>query len=405
MHVLAILGFAVRSLQRAPIRSSLTSLGVVIGVAAVVATTGIGNGAQARIQYTLATAESRTVYVSAIAPTRDRQRDAASLPLSERLRPSDYYALRHEVSGAVASSPRIYLTARKALANGRFSAVTVEGIDVDGLITANRRLLQGAPFNKRDVAYASSVCIVSESLAVKLYGEERPIGRALRLNDSQFIVVGVIDDIPNTNPIFSNADMHVYVPFTSLLRRLDSTAQMMVSLQADSIDTLPRLQRDIDDVMEQNRSGRKARFHINNAVDSIKIYVDGSLVVARLLAVVAAVALVVGGIGIMNIMLVSVGERTREIGLRLAIGTRERDILYQFLAESVSLSVLGGGLGVLLGWITALLITAMNDWPTEMTLESVALAFLFSAAIGIVFGYQPARRAAELRPIQALRSE
>jgi putative ABC transport system permease protein len=404
MNAPAILYAAILSLQRASIRSALTALGVIVGVAAVVTTTSIGNGARSEIQETLSKPESRTISLGAIIPPHLR-RAGAKLALADSLKRGDYDAIRHEIDNVSAVSPRIYVSAARAQANGRATDITLEGVDVEGFATVPRQLLDGAFFNDFDVRQAANVCVISESLARMLYPAEQQTNRAIRINDARFTVIGVVDDVPNLYPMFRAADLHVYVPFTSLLRRLDSTAQMSISVQASDIEYVGVVQQRIGDVMEQRRSGRKALFLTNNAFDSIKTYADGSRTVSRLLAAVGIIALIVGGIGIMNIMLASVRERTREIGIRMAIGTRSRDIRAQFLTEAIVLSLLGGGLGIAIGWAASWFVTRLNDWPTDVTTSSIVVALLCSAGIGVFFGYHPARRAALLHPVEALRTE
>jgi putative ABC transport system permease protein len=406
MKVGAVLGVALRSLQRAPVRSSLTALGVIVGVAAVVATASIGSGARAKIEETLTKPESRIIFLGATVPRAKLRKRDDKLPPGEGLNPEDYYAIRSEVSNLAAISPRISLSNAKASANGRAFDISVEGTAADGFRTNPRTLLRGELFNELDVKRATSVCVISESLAaVLLPGEHNP-NRTIRLNEVSFKVIGIVDDVtPQSGEASSLSDLRAYVPFTSLLHRLDTTAQISVLAQATDIAHVQLVRRDIGDIMEQRRSGRKAEFLTNDNFESLKTYAEGSLAVARLLAGVGAIALIVGGIGIMNIMLVSVSERTREIGVRMAVGTRHRDILRQFLVEAIALSLLGGGLGIVIGWSASLAITRLNDWPTAVTWDSVMAALVCSLGVGVLFGYHPARRAAMMRPVEALGTE
>lgn len=397
-----VLGSAVRSLKRAPVRSGLTALGVIVGVGAVVATASIGNGARVEIQKVLTKPESRTIYLNAVLPPSERRRLGTKSPPSEGLQTGDYEAIWKLVTGISAASPRIYIAGASARTSILAKEVLLEGIGADGFTILSRRLLSGAAFSRLDVSRASNVCVISESLAREL-GGDRAIHRPIRINDAQFTVVGIVDDVPNTNPLFSSADFHVYVPFTSLQRRIDASASMAISVQSADIEHVGDVQQQISDTMEQRRSGRKTLFVVRNALDSIKTYAEGSLIVARLLAVVGAISLVVGGIGIMNILLVSVTERTREIGVRLAIGTRHRAILGQFMAEAVLLSVLGGAIGIACGWAASLLITKWNDWPTATSGGSILAAVCCSVLVGVSSGYYPARRAALLSPVESLR--
>lgn len=403
MNVLTIFSAGIRSLQRAAIRSSLTALGVIVGVAAVVTTISIGNGARAQIQETLSKPEARTVSLGAIVPPELRRAGLRLAP-ADGLKREDYEAIRN-IRNVSAASPRVYVSVARAEANGRPADITLEGIDVDGFTTTPRVVLEGTLFSDLDVRRAANVCLISESLAKVLFPSGQRTNRSIRINDAQFTVLGVVDDVANLNSIFRGPDLHAYIPYTSLVRRLDSAVQMSISAQARSIEHVSALQQEIGDLMEQRRSGRKAIFLTNSSFDSIKTYADGSQTVARLLAAVGAIALVVGGIGIMNIMLVSVKERTREIGIRMAVGTRSRYILAQFLTEAVVLSLLGGLIGVIVAGVASWFVTQLYDWPTEISMSSIAVAVLCSAGVGVFFGYYPARRAALLRPVDALRTE
>ena len=403
MDAKAILAVSARNLQRAPVRSALTALGVIVGVAAVVATSSIGNGAKAKIEETLADPGSRTVFLMANAPTSRSGQLAPTGNARDRLTPQDYYALRYSVDGVAAVSPRIFLAGARASANGRSVEVMVEGQDVAGFLTIPRKVLEGTLFSELDVSQSASVCVVSESLESALYTNHAPGPRYLRLNEVTFMVIGVVDDVTGSDPTLpGTSDIHVYIPFTSLLRRLNSEAEMSMMIQAAQIEHVSRIQGEISDAMEQRRGGRKAVFHTASALDSIRSYSTSSLTVARLLAAVGAISLIVGGIGIMNIMLVGVKERTREIGIRMAVGTRCRHVLGQFIAEALTLSLFGGAVGIAAGSIMSWLITRLNGWPTAITFNSIITALLCSVAVGLLFGYHPARRAALLRPVDAL---
>lgn len=400
MKVWTIFSVALRSLQRARVRSSLTTLGLTVGVAAVVATNSIGSGAKARIEETLMKPESRTIYLGALPMRPD-----ANLPLSQNLQTTDYYAVRELVDHVSAVSPRFYLSDAHAQANGRAAKVTLEGIDVGGFTVMLRTLLEGALFSGVDVQRAANVCVLSESLARKLFPDQQIANRPIRLNNVSFRAVGVVDDIEPPLGSSRREDLHVYIPFTSLLRRLGTTAAMTINAQVEDLGHLNVVQERINDVMETHRSGRKADFRTANSSESIQAYAAGSQATARLLTAMGAIALIVGGIGIMNVMLVSVTERTKEIGLRMAVGTRGSDIYRQFLAEALALSLLGGTIGMAAGLLASVVITHLNAWPFAVTFDSVLIALLCSLTVGVFSGYHPARRAALMRPVEALRIE
>jgi putative ABC transport system permease protein len=402
-----ILRGAVRSLWRAPVRSGLTALGVIVGVAAVLTTSSIGNGARVKIQEALARPESRTIFLIATVPRVPGRQRPLRLPFADSLRPADYHALRESVHGIAAASPRIYLPDVHVRASGKDIVSVLEGLDVEGFDTSGRRLLAGTLFGPRDLRDGASVCVLSESLAKALLGAGPYVGRKVRFNDPTFLVVGVVDDDVSGEgrTAVASADLRAYVPFTTLASRVDHTAQMTINMQANSMEEVGFVQQQIDDAIEQRRGGRKAVFRTVNAAASIKSYADGSTIVTRMLAVLGAVALLVGGIGIMNVMLFSVNERTREIGLRMAIGTRARYILAQFLSEALALSFMGGSLGVVLGCAVTWVVGEALGWPTRVTAVSIVVALFCSIVVGAAFGYTPARRAAWLAPVEALRAD
>src|SRR5262245_16587826 len=227
MEIRATIRVAARSLQRAPLRSALTALGIIVGVASVVATTSIGKGAQAKIQEALSKPESRTVYLVALPLQRNLRSIVSQLSRANSLKIEDYYAIRRSVGSISAASPRIFLQGARVQANGRALDVQLEGTDVDGFTTFPRKLLAGSLFNTTDVNRAANVCVISESLARMLYSGDMRTGRRILANDTTFTVVGIVDDVANTGPsLLRMQDLRVYIPFTSLLRRLDSSAQI-----------------------------------------------------------------------------------------------------------------------------------------------------------------------------------
>jgi putative ABC transport system permease protein len=399
-----ILGEAARTLKRTPARSGLTALGIVVGVAAIITTDSIGRGAKVSIEKTLEQPETRVIYLGTtlVDSRQNGGRTRYSASSSDGLTASDYYAIRRSVDHISAATPKIYRAATNVQANGHSADAIFEGVDVDAFVTQPVRLLEGTLFNSQDVQRAANVCLVSEFLAEILFGETKRIGRLIRIGSTSFTILGVVSNRPPPNLPLETQDLHLYVPFTSALRRVDRSAKLSVNVQATDIASIRLVQQRITDLMEQRRSGRRTQFLIRSPFDSIKTYAEGSLAVARLLAAFGAISLIVGGIGIMNIMLVSVAERTREIGIRMALGTRGRHVLMQFVIEAVALSLMGGGLGVTLGWIASELITGLYDWPTSFTISSVLIALCCSLAVGVLFGYSPARRAAYLRPVEAL---
>jgi putative ABC transport system permease protein len=402
MQVRTIARVAIRSLRRSPLRSVLTALGVIVGVAAVVTTTSIGAGAKAKIEELLSKPDSRIIFLSAQAPSLSGK--VSALERSDRLTSEDYHAVRSSIAGVDATSPRIFLPNAHVKAKGHSVEVIAEGIGSDGFTTLSRKLTAGTVFDEIDVARAANVCVISDSLARTLYSGDIHDGPSLLLNGTTFTVIGIVDDVESLDPsTFGAQHLHIYIPFTSLIRRLDPTAIMNISIQAQSIAGVESVQRDVNSLMMLRRHNRRVEFLTATATDSLRTYSESSLTAARLLAAIGAIALVVGGIGIMNIMLVSVTERTREIGIRLAVGTRAGDILGQFLTEAIALSLVGGLVGIVLGAVAARLVMRLNDWPTEINASSIFAALLCSLGVGALFGYHPAHRAATMRPVEALR--
>jgi putative ABC transport system permease protein len=403
-----VINVALRSLRRTPLRSGLTTLGIVIGVAAVIAMVSIGNGAKARVAESLTKLNPAVIILGALMPLEQTGRSSPveALP-GAGLTPDDYEAIRVGIKNAVRFSPRIYAHSSQAQANGRGKDVSITGIDLDGIELFSSEVLSGAGFAQRDISQAASVCLITRFLAEFLFPSQQAYGKLVRLNGIPFQIIGIVkDDETIADPRKpQSGDASVFVPFTSLLRRLDRNAQMAIFMEARSPQQVAALQREVGNLMEERRGTRKSRFQTSTAAQAIRFYSESSRTMALLLAAIAGISLLVGGIGIMNIMLVNVSERTREIGIRLAIGTRNRDILQQFLIEAIILSLVGGLIGVLFGIGGARFIAYLNAWPMEVTPGSILVALLFSSGIGAFFGYYPARQAAQLDPITALRSE
>jgi putative ABC transport system permease protein len=405
VKILVIGSAALRSLRRSPVRSALTALGVIMGVSAVVATLNIGAGARASIEKSLLRPEARLISLMAIAPPTEGP-SAEVLAKQDRLRPDDYEVVQHSVQNLTAATPQIYLANVRVRINGRYIESGVEGLDVGGFEIASRRLISGTLFTAGDVQQTANVCVVSETFAKETRLGRAIVGRSVRIDGIPFIVLGVVDDLvfeDVSRPNFK--DLHLYMPFTSVLRRLSREAEMSIIVQARDIRDVASVRQQLADTMEVNRGGRKGIFYIANPTEAIRAYSAGAETMARLLAAIGAISLIVGGVGIMNIMLVSVAERTREIGIRLAVGTRSADILVQFLIEAAALSVLGGAVGVVLGVVACWLMAYLNAWSIDVTFTSISLALICSLLVGILFGLHPARRAALLDPVDALRSD
>jgi putative ABC transport system permease protein len=260
-------------------------------------------------------------------------------------------------------------------------------------------------FTDTDVRSASKVCIIGKTVADELFGGNDPIGQTLRIRDIPFKILGVLQS-KGVNLFGQDQDDTVVVPYTSAMRRLSGRDFLSaILIQADEAKNMERIQQDVTAVLQQRRGGREPDFMVRSQLEIAEAATETAKTMTTLIGSVAAISLLVGGIGIMNIMLVSVTERTREIGIRMAIGARGHDILLQFLIEAVTLSIIGGALGIATGVVASKIIAAQKDWPTMTSTTSIVLAFVFSAGVGIFFGFYPARKASKLDPIDALRYE
>jgi putative ABC transport system permease protein len=407
MRFSVIAKVALQSVQRTRMRSSLTALGIIIGVAAVVTMMSIGAGAKKRVEEALARPDSQLLYLVAMASRSSSTGGNETLRPADGLTPEDYYAIRNQAHDISASTALTLDSDGEAQSNGRASSAGINGMDIDGLELLGRKLTVGTMFGDSEVRRTVSVCLLSESLAKTLFGDGRALNRIVRVNNVPFTVIGIASDRVESANLASGTskDLQVFLPFTSVLRRLDRSVYVTIVMKARSPDLLAEVQKEISDLMEQRRGRRTAQFLTYNSAEAIQAYAEGSRTMAWLLAAVAGISLIVGGVGVMNIMLVSVTERKREIGIRMAVGTRQRDVLRQFLVEALTLSLLGGLIGIILGMYAAWQLSRVNGWSTPVTLNSVVAALLCSIATGIVFGYYPARSAARLDPILALRAD
>lgn len=404
MRFLPIFVSATRSLTRAPLRSALTSLGVIVGVAALVATVSIGSGAQEKLKQLLSTPGARTIVVASYGLRSGARNKTLDISPSDGLHIDDYYSIRRAIPDIAAATPRVYLSGASLHARGFAAKGNVDGISEEGLESGTPHLLDGTMFSRLEVARAASVCLVSEAIATVLADRQSPIGQTIYINQAPFAIIGVVANL-QTGPSAAERSFRVYVPFTTLQKRLDRLGFMSFSVQARNIEHMESMARSIDDLMLERAGPRNADFRARYAHDAINAYAEGSLSAARSLAAMAVVSLLVGGIGIMNVMLAAISQRTREVGIRLALGSRSSHILMQFLAESSALSLMGGIAGLVLGCLAAWAITWLYEWPTSITGTALATAFFSSLAVGMFFGYHPARRAALSAPTEALRAE
>jgi len=405
MRFLATLRIALRALRRNKMRSMLTALGIIIGVGAVIAMVGVGNGAKAQVEAQIASLGQNLIIVWAgnfsSGGVRGGWGSAGTLTLD------DYRSMAREIPGVVAVSPETRTGAQIAAGSQNWFTQVV-GESPEYFSIREWPLADGAVFTDQDVRSANKVAIIGKTVAVQLFGEDDPIGQIIRVRQVPFVVVGVLTP-KGLSVMGSDQDDVIIAPYTSVMKRLlRQTTLRAINIQAESPEMLTPVQRQIEAVLREHHHivpGKDDDFTVRNQQEIAEMATATSKIMRLLLFAIACVSLVVGGIGIMNIMLVSVTERTREIGIRMAVGARGRDILLQFLIEAITLSSLGGILGIAIGLGSAKILSVFAGWPTLISVPAVVVAFLFSAAVGVFFGFYPARKASQLDPIEALRYE
>jgi len=394
---------ALRAIRRNLLRSMLTTLGVVIGVAAVVTMVTVGNGATRAVQAQIASLGSNLLMV------RPGQRlgPGAGGVGAPAFKLADVQAVATQIGGVAAAAPEVR-SAATVVVDNRNWATTITGSSNDYFTVGNWKLAAGRSFEPQEEAAGAAVCVIGATVQRELFGSEDPLGRSVRIRRFGCTVVGVLQ-AKGQGGFGMDQDDIIVMPTATAQRRVTGSTRVntiLVSLQPGS-DT-QRVMKSLTQLLRERRKLSPAEADNFNVLDTQQIAqtLSGTTeLMTSLLGAVAAVSLLVGGIGIMNIMLVSVTERTREIGLRLAVGAFEREVLAQFLVEAVVLAALGGLIGLLLALAASIGLSAVLNLPFEFMPAINVLAFVFSAVIGIVFGFMPARRAARLDPIEALRHE
>ena len=405
MRIFATIRLALRALRRNKMRSMLTMLGIIIGVGAVIAMVSIGNGAKAQVEAQIASLGQNVILI--FSGNVSRGGVSSGWGSAGTLSLDDAEAIRREVQGVAAVSPEVRTMTQVAAGNQNWST-QVLGESAEYFDLRQWSFSAGASFSEQDVRGANKVAVIGKTTAQQLYGLDDPIGQILRVKNVPFVVVGVLGP-KGLSVMGSDQDDVAIMPYTSAMKRvMGVTTLRTILVQAATTPLLAPVQQQIQDLLRQRHRlapGRDDDFTVRNQQEIAEMATATSKIMTLLLAAIASVSLVVGGIGIMNIMLVSVTERTREIGIRMAIGARGRDILLQFLIEAVTLSLIGGIIGIGVGIGVSQILAAKLNWPTLVSTSSVVAAFVFSAAVGIFFGYYPARKASQLDPIDALRYE
>jgi putative ABC transport system permease protein len=405
---LATLKTALRAMRRNKLRSGLTALGIIIGVGTIIAMLGIGNGAREQVEAQVASLGENVIMVYPGSSSSSSSRVRLGYGSSVALTIDDAEAIEDEIPGAVAVSPEVYASAQVTAGNQNWKT-KIYGESPEYFDIRQWPLADGEPFGDADVRGANKIAIIGQTTAQQLFGEESPIGEVVRVQNVPFTVVGLLSG-KGFSVKGHDQDNVIVIPYTTALQRLmgKNTPLYGIIVQAADASVLDEVQDQITALLRQRHrisSDKEDDFVVRSQQEIAEAATETARTMTILLGAIASVSLVVGGIGIMNIMLVSVVERTREIGIRRAVGARARDILRQFLVEAFTLSSLGGTIGIVLGVSVSKLLSLVAHWPTVVSSGSVLVAFLFSAAVGIFFGFYPARKASRLDPIEALRYE
>jgi putative ABC transport system permease protein len=402
MRVFATFRIALRALRRNKMRTLLTMLGIIFGVAAVITTVSLGRGAKAMVEAQVASLGQNVLQVFPGSLSTGGARGGWGS--RSTLTPEDAQAVLRETPNVVAVSCEVR-DRSQILANGLNWNTQVLGESPEYLSVRSWELSSGAMFTDADVRSAAKVCILGKTVVDQLFSGEDPVGQTIRIRDIPFKILGVLQP-KGFNFFGQDQDDTVIIPYTSSMRRFSGNDYLRaILIQVDRAENMDRIQEEVTALLQQRRGNREPDFTIRSQAEIANVVNESSKTMRSLLAAIATVSLIVGGIGVMNIMLVSVTERTREIGIRMAIGARGHDVMLQFLIEACTLSTVGGGLGVLFGLIASKLLTYLKQWPTLTPMEWVIAAFATSAIVGIVFGFYPARKASRLDPIEALRYE
>jgi putative ABC transport system permease protein len=410
MKLGALLRIALRALAVNKLRSALTMLGIVIGVGAVIVMIAVGAGAQARVEEQIRALGSNLLLVMPGSTTAGGVR--LGFGSASTLTEDDVAAINREIPEALAA-PALRGTAQVIWGNTNWSTV-IFGVTPEYLDVRQWPLAAGRTFEPAEMAAAAKVCLIGATVARQLFGAADPLDQSIRIKRVPFTVIGVLD-VKGQSLMGTDQDDLVLVPIKTARSRVLGTASAARNRTvgtiwvkaADGIDTKV-VEEQVRSLLRQRhriQPGADDDFSLRNLAEVMAAQEASSRVLALLLAAVASVSLLVGGIGIMNIMLVSVTERTREIGLRMAVGARTRDILGQFLVEAVTLSLIGGLAGVALGIAGSVAIAELAGWRIVLSPEAIALAVAFAFVIGVFFGFYPARKAAHLNPVEALRFE
>ncbi|MBF0633950.1 MAG: ABC transporter permease [Nitrospinae bacterium] len=408
INVSSALKVSFRALWVNKMRSILTMLGIIIGVGAVIAMLAVGSGARQKISEQIASMGSNLLQILSGASTSGGARMGAGT--QPTLSTGDAEAILRDAPAVADVAPSLNGVAQVVYGNMNWS-VGVYGSTPSILNVRDWPLASGKPFTDQDVKTASKVCLLGQTVVENLIGADDPVGKAVRIKNVPFTVLGVLES-KGQSPQGQDQDDIVYVPVTTAQKKLFGTAfpgmVRVILVKAVSAEDLPVAERQITEILRQrHRLGQKQDndFTVRNLTQMMQASEQSAEIMTLLLGSIASVSLLVGGIGIMNIMLVSVTERTREIGIRMAVGAKTWDIRLQFIIEALTLSIFGGLIGIASGVGGSYALSSIAEWPTLVSAASIMLAFCFSAIVGVAFGFYPAYKASMLNPIEALRYE
>jgi len=401
---------AVRALRVNKLRSALTMLGIVIGVGAVITMVAVGAGAQARVAEQIQSLGSNMIIVlsGSILSGGARMGSGSQLTITE----DDAWAIQREIPAVAAAAPTSRGGAQVVYGNLNW-ATGIQGVTLEFFTAREWDVADGRLFSQEEVEGAGKVALVGLTVAGNLFGDSDPLGQVIRIKNVPFTVIGLLERKGQTT-FGQDQDDTVLIPLSTAKKKVLGASQAnarsvgSIAVKVREARAMPEAEQEIRGLLRQRhrlQAFQDDDFNIRNLTEVLQSQEASSRVLTLLLAAIASVSLLVGGIGIMNIMLVSVTERTREIGLRMAVGARGRDILLQFLAEAVTLSLIGGAIGNAMGLAGSYSIAYFAQWRTLVSTEAVFVAFAFAAAVGVFFGFYPARKAAALNPIDALRYE
>jgi putative ABC transport system permease protein len=408
VDLLQTLKIALRALRTNKMRSFLTMLGIIIGIAAVIAMMAVGSGASYVISQQIASIGSNIILIIPGSTTSGGLRTGSGG--AQTLTSDDVKAIMLDCPSVDMAAPTVRSSGLVVYGNMNWSTI-IMGTTPEMFQIREWGVISGRPVGQQDEDGAAKVCLLGQTVADNLFGSSDPVGKIIRIKKVPFTIIGLLDR-KGQSPQGQDQDDTIFVPLRTaqrnLVRSQSTNTVGAVMVKAKSAELLGKAEEEINSLLKQRHritNGKEPDFTTRNLSEILAVAEQSSKAMSLLLGAVASISLIVGGIGIMNIMLVSVTERTREIGIRMAIGARKKDILLQFMTEAVLLTMIGGLIGILLGGIGATIVSRILSWPTLISFESITLACLFSGAVGIFFGFYPAKKAAGLNPIDALRYE